>query len=140
MEKIDKDYKRRTWRILTDISRFANRDVAALSLEQRFSVEIYLTIFYDTSDAVSPSINVRPTGKTVTEGDIAAFHCTATGNPAPEITWFKDGKIVGQGETHSLMASRNQSGKYWCLADNGLNISVNASADLDVQCKYRTRV
>ena len=33
MEKINTDYKRRTWKILTDISKFANRDVAALSLE-----------------------------------------------------------------------------------------------------------
>ncbi|XP_020621934.1 hemicentin-1-like isoform X3 [Orbicella faveolata] len=81
----------------------------------------------------SPSINVRPTDKTVTEGDVAAFHCNATGNPNPKITWLKDGKTVVTGETLRFIARRNQSGKYWCSADNGFNNTVNASADLDVQ-------
>lgn len=103
-------------------------------------MKFILQLFFNTPDTVSPSINVGPTDKTVTEGEIASFHCTATGNPTPTITWTKDGKSVGEGETLNLMASRNQSGKYWCSADNGFNITVNASADLDVQCKYRTRV
>ena len=94
----------------------------------------------NTSTTVSPSISVRPTDKTVTEGNIAAFYCNATGNPTPKITWIKDGDTMATGETLGFTGSRNQSGKYWCLVDNGINATVNASADLDVQCKYQTRL
>ena len=64
------------------------------------------------------------------------FHCNATGNPTPDITWFKDGKTVGMAGTLSFKAKREKSGTYWCSADNGLDITVNTSASLDVQCKY----
>ena len=43
---------------------------------------------------------------------------------------------MAEGETLSFDTNRNQSGKYWCSADNGLSVVVNASANLDVQCKY----
>lgn len=47
---------------------------------------------------------------------------------------------MATGDTLSFEAFRNQSGKYWCSAENGLNVTVNASAYLDVQCKYGTRI
>ena len=53
----------------------------------------------------------------------------------PKITWVKDGEAVAEGETLSFETKRNQSGKYWCLAENGFNSTANASAILDVQCK-----
>ena len=86
--------------------------------------------------SVAPSITTAPTDQTVLESGTATFHCNATGNPAPKIIWIKDGKTVGQGDTLSFEINRNDSGKYWCLADNGLNSTANASANLDVQCKY----
>ena len=48
---------------------------------------------------------------------------------------MKDGKTVSQEQTLNIETHRNDSGKYWCLAENGLNSTVNASAMLDVQCK-----
>ena len=42
---------------------------------------------------------------------------------------------MAKGDTLSFETNRNQSGKYWCSAENGLNSTVNASAILDVQCK-----
>ena len=70
------------------------------------------------------------------ESEQVTFHCTATGNPTPTITWLKDGNRLAEGEKLSLTANRTHSGKYWCLADNNLDITVNTSASLDVQCKY----
>jgi len=86
--------------------------------------------------SVPPSFITEPINQTVNEDDQTIFHCAATGNPAPQITWIKDGKTVGQGDTLSFETKSNHSGKYWCLADNGLNSPVNASANLDIQCKF----
>ena len=85
------------------------------------------------SDA--PSLTTTPADQTVLESATATFHCNATGNPIPKITWIKDYNTVGQGETLVFEAKRNSSGKYWCSAENGLNSTVNASASLDVQRK-----
>ena len=43
---------------------------------------------------------------------------------------------MGEGETLQFESNRTQSGKYWCSAENGLTSALNASAKLDVQCKY----
>ena len=85
---------------------------------------------------VEPSLITIPDDQTVIEGNQATFHCNASGNPSPKITWSKDGKTLTEGETLSFEANRNQSGEYRCSAENGLSVIVNASAHLDVQCKY----
>ena len=84
---------------------------------------------------VPPSFEQTPIDQTAQEGDEVTFHCRATGNPAPTITWLKDGKTVDQGDTLNFKVNRNDTGKYWCTADNGLDVNINASALLDVQCK-----
>ena len=43
---------------------------------------------------------------------------------------------MDEGDTLSIESNRSHSGKYWCLAENGLNVTVNASANLDVLCKF----
>ena len=80
---------------------------------------------------------MKPSNKTVVEGNSVDFHCSATGNPIPKIKWLKDGTTVATGDTLSLTANRNQSGKYWCSAENALNKVDNASIDLNVLCKYQ---
>ena len=95
----------------------------------------YDTIFCNIF-TVLPGITTRPTDQTILESSNATFHCSATGNPTPKITWIKDGKSVATGERLSFEANRNNSGKYWCSANNGLGVAVNASANLDVHCKF----
>ena len=77
-----------------------------------------------------------PVNQTINEADTATFHCNATGNPTPKITWLKDGKTVATGDTLSFEANRTHSGKYVCSAENGLEKAISASAYLDVRCKY----
>ena len=43
---------------------------------------------------------------------------------------------MGTRETLTIETNRNHSGEYWCTAENGLDVQINASAKLDVQCKY----
>ena len=86
---------------------------------------------------VPPSFINVPSDKTVTESDETTFYCKATGNPTPKITWIKDGKTVSSGDTFKFVANRNDSGQYWCTAENGLNVVINVSASLDVQCKLK---
>ena len=52
------------------------------------------------------------------------------------ITWTKDGKTVGKETTLTLKASRNETGEYWCWADNGLGKAIKTGSHLDVQCEY----
>ena len=89
-----------------------------------------------SSVTVPPSFTSRPSNQTVIEGTNVSFLCTATGNPAPTVTWMKDGSSVAAGHTLSIETSRNDSGKYWCLAENGLGEAINTTVYLNVQCKF----
>ena len=47
---------------------------------------------------------------------------------------------MGEGDSLRFKANRTNSGKYWCLAENGFSTTVNASAFLNVQCKYLNNI
>ena len=42
---------------------------------------------------------------------------------------------MGNGENLNIKAKRIDSGKYWCIAENGLDVTVNTTSYLNVQCK-----
>ena len=92
--------------------------------------------FYLLSAAVAPAVSTAPANQTINVGNTATFHCTASGNPVPTITWSTDGRTVGNGETLSFETLKDHSGEYWCTADNGFSDTASASAYLNVQCKY----
>ena len=85
---------------------------------------------------VPPSLITKPSNQILIENEILRFHCTAIGNPVPKIKWIKDGKTLTEGDILTFGAIRNTSGQYWCSAENGLGLTANASAYLDVQCRY----
>ena len=93
---------------------------------------VYIFDFF----VVPPSLITKPSNQTLIENEILRFHCTAIGNPIPKIKWIKDGKALAEGDILTFGAVRNTSGQYWCSAENGLDSAANASAYLEVQCKY----
>lgn len=80
----------------------------------------------------------------VTIGSTATFTCTATGNPAPAITWSHDGQqlvtsgrylISSDRRTLSVLnAQQDDDGVYMCHASSQVG-SQSDSINLDVQGK-----
>ena len=62
-------------------------------------------------------------------GSAIYLHCPTTGNPAPEVTWIKDGNVIGlpslrhvffssNGTLKVISAETADSGRYTCRAEN----------------------
>ena len=73
--------------------------------------------------------------------------CTADGNPAPTISWTKNGSTVNIHDNSRIIfskdkkqlaiknLSRTDSGQYRCVANNILGNDTFDVGSLDVQCK-----
>ena len=90
----------------------------------------------------APSLVQRPNGMRVNVNQTAILKCTAHGNPPPKVTWSKLNSSLPAGR-HVIEPSGalivkdvtpEDDGIYSCRAENLLG-SVNASAELTVQCK-----
>ncbi|XP_061535889.1 protein sidekick-1 isoform X1 [Phycodurus eques] len=93
---------------------------------------------------VPPTFTVRPSDKTVTEGNTALFICQTSGAPKPAITWKKGSQVLASGsvqvarfallQSGSLQVqpvSFQDSGEYTCIASNSER-TINATATLTV--------
>ena len=73
------------------------------------------------------------------------FTCDADGNPTPTLSWTKDDSVVNKTSRITFNADKKQltitnvdrgdSGKYICVATNGVNKVQSNSSTLNVQCK-----
>ncbi|XP_031551360.1 hemicentin-1-like [Actinia tenebrosa] len=69
----------------------------------------------------------------VDEGKDVSIVCNAIGYPVPNITWTKDGTVIGVGRIFNIArVKRNDSSCYTCTADNGIGHAKNASTCLDI--------
>ena len=91
-----------------------------------------------------PEITAQPQNKTLTERENATLSCNATGNPAPLISWTKNGSAVNSPRISLALdnkqltitnASRDDSGDYQCVANNSVRSIYSNAATLNVQCK-----
>ena len=93
----------------------------------------------------APKVTISPASQlTVNESNPAALFCSATGNPAPQLSWIRvDGslpsnriKMTSDGLMQIDDVRLEDSGKYKCMARNILGKDENA-AKLVVQSKLR---
>ena len=90
-----------------------------------------------------PTITSSSNNKTVNEGSDLALFCSATGKPAPNITWTR---VLEDGTSSKVLfvespwitknVRRNFTGQYRCTADNGIGGQVNRTIYVDVLCEY----
>ena len=71
--------------------------------------------------------------QTVHEGDIVTLNCTASGIPAPIISWHRvsDDSVI----TFPLNVTSYHNGAYRCTADNGYGNPATAEVFVSVQSK-----
>uniref|UniRef100_A0A673N4V7 Receptor-type tyrosine-protein phosphatase F n=1 Tax=Sinocyclocheilus rhinocerous TaxID=307959 RepID=A0A673N4V7_9TELE len=98
-----------------------------------------------------PTIDMGPQLKVVERTRTTTMLCAASGNPDPEITWFKDFlpvDINGNGRVKQLRSGALQiensqesdQGKYECVATNSAGTRYSAPANLYVRGKRLRRV
>ena len=92
-----------------------------------------------------PEIKKQPQNVTETERNNVTLTCNATGNPEPQVSWFKDKDLVESTKRIYLSANnslltitdvnRNDSGGYLCVAHNEVGNDTSIIVIVDVQCE-----
>ena len=93
-----------------------------------------------------PETTAHPGSVAETEGNNVTFSCNAAANPAPTISWIRDGSPVNTTINSRISFSadnkqltitnviRTDSGEYQCVANNILGNATSNDATLDIQC------
>ena len=96
----------------------------------------YLSLLSDL-----PQVSVDMSGDVgdISQGDTVTVSCSAQGNPAPELVWYRDGsgEIVSRQNTLTISnIRRDQAGTYVCQANNSVGQSEPKKIQLHVKCEY----
>ncbi|XP_026091293.1 receptor-type tyrosine-protein phosphatase S isoform X33 [Carassius auratus] len=121
-------------------------ECVAENTEGEISVQAKLSIIReDLLPAGFPNIDMGPQLKVVERTRTATMLCAASGNPDPEITWFKDflpidpstsnGRIkqLRSGALQIENTEETDQGKYECVASNVEGVRYSSSANLYVR-------
>ena len=86
-----------------------------------FHITLYSFVFTEVDNRVAPSLTNTPISMTVDLNDKVVLSCSATGNPTPNIQWYKDGfEIEGPqafgNEFVITEATPKERGFYQCIA------------------------
>uniref|UniRef100_A0A8C1T8A8 protein-tyrosine-phosphatase n=1 Tax=Cyprinus carpio TaxID=7962 RepID=A0A8C1T8A8_CYPCA len=123
-------------------------ECVAENSEGEISVQAKLSIIReDLLPAGFPNIDMGPQLKVVERTRTATMLCAASGNPDPEITWFKDflpidpstsnGRIkqLRSGALQIENTEETDQGKYECVASNVEGVRYSSSANLYVRVR-----
>ncbi|XP_026091297.1 receptor-type tyrosine-protein phosphatase S isoform X37 [Carassius auratus] len=123
-------------------------ECVAENTEGEISVQAKLSIIReDLLPAGFPNIDMGPQLKVVERTRTATMLCAASGNPDPEITWFKDflpidpstsnGRIkqLRSGALQIENTEETDQGKYECVASNVEGVRYSSSANLYVRVR-----
>ncbi|OWK11640.1 hypothetical protein Celaphus_00003298, partial [Cervus elaphus hippelaphus] len=132
-------------RARTPLPRGAARTQEVLTCGHTWGVE-------DQLPSGFPNIDMGPQLKVVERTRTATMLCAASGNPDPEITWFKDflpvdpsasnGRIkqLRSGALQIESSEETDQGKYECVATNSAGVRYSSPANLYVRDSWpRTR-
>jgi len=101
----------------------------------------------------APKITLPPVDQKVAEDGTVSFFCKASGNPAPDFYWRRNGKRIQSGQQDyvtlnmpqgsvlriELAQPRKDDRVFDCVADNGIGEPAVASARLEVYAKGHGR-
>ncbi len=93
-----------------------------------------------------PQITLAPQNRKVVEDGIVSFFCKASGNPAPDVYWKKEGKRISGNRQRYLVVemphgsvlriepvkARKDDSEFECVADNGIGEPAIARSTLQV--------
>ena len=65
-----------------------------LSKHDLLHITLYSFVSTEVDNRVAPSLTTSPTSQKVDLNDRVTLSCSATGNPTPNIQWYKDGIAI----------------------------------------------
>nr|XP_037874357.1 basement membrane-specific heparan sulfate proteoglycan core protein isoform X3 [Bombyx mori] len=90
-----------------------------------------VTLIVPGNDMTPPTVSIRPITTDYYEGDRIELECTATGNPAPSISWQRNSRRPLPASAESFddlliieSARQEDSGEYRCIASNAVSTEV----------------
>ncbi len=93
------------------------------------------TVIADVPVDAKPQVTVQPLGATVLPGEDVTLHCEGAGDPAPQLTWFKNGVALDEHGTDLVItgASAADEGAYHAVFSNDLGTATTRDAKVGVR-------